>query len=304
MFKKLLLTFLTLLVPFALASCEPRYFDDVKVAKIKDIFSMEAKTPVAASGILYRSASKGTWYLTDGTSTIKVYDRDFNLDADPEVNYDFQKALVKGTVSEHNGVKQIVVLDYKLNEKSKVSLPANADISQLKLFASKEKNKEQVTADFEKFDGKLVKFDGKILGFKETYAGKAVENNKIIDKAKLQYIELKLQVNGEDTSVRLDVREPKWAKHFKGIIATIKALYKDIQFTSKEKTKILNKGTKDEKTIIDKTYVEYKLAEARTVSVTNVAASVYKPYDQDKKQLVGTSIAQFDITTKFTISYK
>lgn len=302
MFKKLLLTFLTLLVPFALASCE--YFDDVKVAKIKDIYNMEAKAPVAASGILYRAASKSTWYLTDGTSTIKVYDKGFDLDADPELNYDFKKALVKGTVSEFGGVKQIAILDYKLNEKSKVALPENTDISQLKLFASKEKGKEQVTEDFANLEGKLVKFDAKILGFKETYLGKAVEGDKIMDTANLEYIELKLQINGEDTNVRLDVREAKWAKWFKQNIAAIKALYKDIQFTSKEKTKIINKGKPNEETIIEKTYVEYKLAEVKTVSVTNVIASVYRPYDKVKKELVGTSFAQFDITTKFTIAYK
>lgn len=297
MFKKLLLTFLTLLVPFALASCEPRYFDDVKVAKIKDIYNMEAKTPVAASGILYRAASKSTWYLTDGTSTIKVYDKGFDLDADPELNYDFKKALVKGTVSEFGGVKQIAISDYKLNEKSKVVLPENTDISQLKLFASKEKGKAQVAEDFAKLEGKLVKFDAKILGFKETYFGKAVEGDKIMDTANLEYIELKLQINGEDTNVRLDVREAKWAKWFKQNIAAIKALYKDIQFTSKEK-----KNKKGDK--IEKTYVEYTLAEAKLVFVTNVIASVYRPYDKVKKQLVGTSFAQFDITTKFTIAYK
>lgn len=297
MFKKLLLTFLTLFVPFALASCEPRYFDDVKVAKIKDIYGMEKNSPVAAAGILYRAASKGTWYLTDGTSTIKVYDRDFNLDADPELDYNFQKALVKGTVDEFGGVKQIKVLDYKLNEKSKLTLPENADISQLKLFANKEKGKEKVTEDFAKLDGKLVKFDAKILGFKETYAGKAVEGKKILDNARLEYIELKMQINGEDTNVRLDVREPKWAKWFKANISAIKALYKDIEFTSKEK-----KNKKGDK--IEKTYVEYKLAEAKAVSVTNVIASVYRPYDKDKKQHVGTSFAQFDITTRFTITYK
>lgn len=265
---------------------------------------MEAKTPVAASGILYRAASKSTWYLTDGTSTIKVYDKGFDLDADPELNYDFKKALVKGTVSEFGGVKQIAISDYKLNEKSKVALPENADISQLKLFASKEKGKEQVAEDFAKLEGKLVKFDAKILGFKETYFGKAVEGDKIMDTANLEYIELKLQINGEDTNVRLDVREAKWAKWFKQNIAAIKALYKDIQFTSKEKTKIINKGKLNEETIIEKTYVEYKLAEVKTVSVTNVIASVYRPYDKVKKELVGTSFAQFDITTKFTIAYK
>lgn len=56
--------------------------------------------------------------------------------------------------------------------------------------------------------------------------------------------------------------------------------------------------------MIEKTYVEYSLAEAKLVSVTNVIASVYRPYDKVKKQLVGTSFAQFDITTKFTIAYK
>lgn len=107
--SKLLLTFLTLIVPFALASCEPRYFDDVKVAKIKDIYNMNANDPVAASGILFRAASKATWYLTDGTSTIKVYDRDGNIDHDKDLNYDFQKVLIKGKVSEFAGLKQIAM---------------------------------------------------------------------------------------------------------------------------------------------------------------------------------------------------
>ncbi len=308
MFKKLLLTFLTLIVPFALASCEPRYFDDVKVAKIKDIYNMNANDPVAASGILFRAASKATWYLTDGTSTIKVYDRDGNIDHDKDLNYDFQKVLIKGKVSEFAGLKQIAMQDIKLNEKSSAKLPELTDISQVKLFANSEKGKEQVSSDFAKLDGKLVKFGAKLLGFKETYAGKVIEQengeNKLIAGKTPDYIEVQLEINGEKTNVRFDVREPKWAKWFQKNIAPVKALYKDIKFEATEKKKIINKGTKDEKTIIEKTYLEYKLAEAKQVTVSNVIASVYKPWDKTKKQLVGTSLAQFDISTRFTITFK
>ncbi len=302
MFKKLLLTFLTLIVPFALASCEPRYFDDVKVAKIKDIYNMNANDPVAAAGILFRAASKATWYLTDGTSTIKVYDRDGNIDHDKDLNYDFQKVLIKGKVSEFAGLKQIAMQDIKLNEKSSAKLPDLADISQVKLFANSEKGKEQVSSDFAKLDGKLVKFGAKLLGFKETYVGKVIEKNKegkdqLIAGKTPDYIEVQLEINGEKTNVRFDVREPKWAKWFQKNIAAVKALYKDIKFEATEK-----KNKKGDK--IEKTYLEYKLPEAKQVTVSNVIASVYKPYDKAKKQLVGTSLAQFDISTRFTITFK
>ncbi len=301
MFKKLLLTFLTLIVPFALASCEPRYFDDVKVAKIKDIYNMNANDPVAASGILFRAASKATWYLTDGTSTIKVYDRDGNIDHDKDLNYDFQKVLIKGKVSEFAGLKQIAMQDIKLNEKSSAKLPETADISQVKLFANSEKGKEQVSSDFAKLDGKLVKFGAKLLGFKETYVGKVIEQkdgkDQLIAGKTPDYIEVQLEINGEKTNVRFDVREPKWAKWFQKNIAAVKALYKDIEFKATEK-----KNKKGDK--IEKTYLEYKLAEAKQVTVSNVIASVYKPYDKAKKQLVGTSLAQFDISTRFTITFK
>lgn len=301
MFKKLLLTFLTLIVPFALASCEPRYFDDVKVTKIRDIYNMNANDPVAASGILFRAASKATWYLTDGTSTIKVYDRNGDIDHDKDLNYDFQKVLIKGKVSEFAGLKQIAMQDIKLNEKSSAKLPELADISQVKLFANSQKGKEQVSADFANLDGKLVKFGAKLLGFKETYVGKVIEQkdgkDQLIAGKTPDYIEVQLEINGEKTNVRFDVREPKWAKWFKENIAAVKALYKDIQFTKKE--------TKDKTTgNIEKTYLEYKLAEAKQVTVSNVIASVYKPYDKKKKQLVGTSLAQFDISTRFTITFK
>ena len=301
MFKKLLLTFLTLIVPFALASCEPRYFDDVKVAKIKDIYNMNANDPVAASGILFRAASKATWYLTDGTSTIKVYDRDGNIDHDKDLNYDFQKVLIKGKVSEFAGLKQIAMQDIKLNEKSSAKLPELTDISQVKLFANSQKGKEQVSSDFANLDGKLVKFGAKLLGFKETYVGKVIEQkegkDQLIAGKTPDYIEVQLEINGEKTNVRFDVREPKWAKWFKENITAVKALYKDIQFTKKE--------TKNKETgAIDKTYLEYKLAEAKLATVSNVIASVYKPYDKKKKQLVGTSLAQFDISTRFTITFK
>lgn len=299
MFKKLLLTFLTLIVPFALASCEPRYFDDVKVAKIKDIYNMNANDPVAASGILFRAASKATWYLTDGTSTIKVYDRDGNIDHDKDLNYDFQRVLIKGKVSEFAGLKQIAMQDIKLNEKSSAKLPETADISQVKLFANSQKGKEQVSADFANLDGKLVKFGAKLLGFKETYVGKVIEDGKdqLIAGKTPDYIEVQLEINGEKTNVRFDVREPKWAKWFKENIAAVKALYKDIKFEATEK-----KNKKGDK--IEKTYLEYKLPEAKQVIVSNVIASVYKPYDKAKKQLVGTSLAQFDISTRFTITFK
>ncbi len=301
MFKKLLLTFLTLIVPFALASCEPRYFDDVKVAKIKDIYNMNANDPVAASGILFRAASKATWYLTDGTSTIKVYDRDGNIDHDKDLNYDFQKVLIKGKVSEFAGLKQIAMQDIKLNEKSSAKLPELTDISQVKLFANSEKGKEQVSTDFAKLDGKLVKFGAKLLGFKETYVGKVIEQkdgkDQLIAGKTPDYIEVQLEINGEKTNVRFDVREPKWAKWFQKNIAAVKALYKDIEFKATEK-----KNKKGDK--IEKTYLEYKLAEAKQVTVSNVIASVYKPYDKAKKQLVGTSLAQFDISTRFTITFK
>ncbi len=299
MFKKLLLTFLTLIVPFALASCEPRYFDDVKVTKIKDIYNMNANDPVAASGILFRAASKATWYLTDGTSTIKVYDRNGDIDHDKDLNYDFQKVLIKGKVSEFAGLKQIAMQDIKLNEKSSAKLPELADISQVKLFANSQKGKEQVSADFANLDGKLVKFGAKLHGFKETYVGKVIEQvngeNKLIAGKTPDYIEVQLEINGEKTNVRFDVREPKWAKWFKENIAAVKALYKDIKFAATEK----KKGDK-----IEKTYLEYKLPEAKQVSVSNVIASVYKPYDKAKKQLVGTSLSQFDISTRFTITFK
>ncbi len=308
MFKKLLLTFLTLIVPFALASCEPRYFDDVKVAKIKNIYNMNAGDPVAASGILFRAASKATWYLTDGTSTIKVYDKGGNIDHDKDLNYDFQRVLIKGKVSEFAGLKQIAMEDIKLNEKSSAKLPELTDISQVKLFANSEKGKEQVSSDFAKLDGKLVKFGAKLLGFKETYVGKVIEekNNekKLIAGKTPDYIEVQLEINGEKTNVRFDVREPKWAKWFQKNIAAVKALYKDIKFEATEKKKTINKGQKDEQTIIEKTYLEYKLPEAKQVVVSNVIASVYKPYDRAKKQLVGTSLAQFDISTRFTITFK
>lgn len=301
MFKKLLLTFLTLIVPFALASCEPRYFDDVKVAKIKDIYNMNANDPVAASGILFRAASKATWYLTDGTSTIKVYDRDGNIDHDKDLNYDFQRVLIKGKVSEFAGLKQIAMQDIKLNEKSSAKLPELADISQVKLFANSQKGKEQVSADFANLDGKLVKFGAKLLGFKETYVGKVIEQvqgeNKLIAGKTPDYIEIQLEINGEKTNVRFDVREPKWAKWFQKNIAAVKALYKDIKFEATEKK---NKEGDE----IEKTYLEYKLPEAKQVTVSNVIASVYKPYDKKKKQLVGTSLAQFDISTRFTITFK
>lgn len=301
MFKKLLLTFLTLIVPFALASCEPRYFDDVKVTKIRDIYNMNANDPVAASGILFRAASKATWYLTDGTSTIKVYDRNGDIDHDKDLNYDFQKVLIKGKVSEFAGLKQIAMQDIKLNEKSSAKLPELADISQVKLFANSQKGKEQVSADFANLDGKLVKFGAKLLGFKETYVGKVIEQkdgkDQLIAGKTPDYIEVQLEINGEKTNVRFDVREPKWAKWFKENIAAVKALYKGIQFTKKE--------SKDKTTgNIEKTYLEYKLAEAKQVTVSNVIASVYKPYDKKKKQLVGTSLAQFDISTRFTITFK
>ena len=301
MFKKLLLTFLTLIVPFALASCEPRYFDDVKVTKIRDIYNMNANDPVAASGILFRAASKATWYLTDGTSTIKVYDRNGDIDHDKDLNYDFQKVLIKGKVSEFAGLKQIAMQDIKLNEKSSAKLPELADISQVKLFVNSQKGKEQVSADFANLDGKLVKFGAKLLGFKETYVGKVIEQkdgkDQLIAGKTPDYIEVQLEINGEKTNVRFDVREPKWAKWFKENIAAVKALYKDIQFTKKE--------SKDKTTgNIEKTYLEYKLAEAKQVTVSNVIASVYKPYDKKKKQLVGTSLAQFDISTRFTITFK
>lgn len=301
MFKKLLLTFLTLIVPFALASCEPRYFDDVKVAKIKDIYNMNANEPVAASGILFRAASKATWYLTDGTSTIKVYDRDGNIDHDKDLNYDFQRVLIKGKVSEFAGLKQIAMQDIKLNEKSSAKLPELADISQVKLFANSQKGKEQVSADFTNLDGKLVKFGAKLLGFKETYVGKVIEQkdgkDQLIAGKTPDYIEVQLEINGEKTNVRFDVREPKWAKWFQKNIAAVKALYKDIKFEATEK-----KNKKGDK--IEKTYLEYKLPEAKQVTVSNVIASVYKPYDKAKKQLVGTSLAQFDISTRFTITFK
>lgn len=301
MFKKLLLTLLTLIVPFALASCEPRYFDDVKVAKIKDIYNMYADDPVAASGILFRAASKATWYLTDGTSTIKVYDKGGNIDYDKDLNYDFQKVLIKGKVSEFAGLKQIAMQDIKLNEKSSAKLPELTDISQVKLFANNEKGKEQVSADFAKLDGKLVKFEAKLLGFKETYAGKVIEQkdgkDQLIAGKTPEYIEVQLEINGEKTNVRFDVREPKWAKWFQKNIAAVKALYKDIEFKATEK-----KNKKGDK--IEKTYLEYKLPEAKQVIVNNVIASVYKPYDKAKKQLVGTSLAQFDISTRFTITFK
>lgn len=302
MFKKLLVTFLTLIVPFALASCEPRYFDDVKVAKIKDIYNMNANDPVAASGILFRAASKATWYLTDGTSTIKVYDKGGDIDHDKDLNYDFQKVLIKGKVSEFAGLKQIAMQDIKLNEKSSAKLPELTDISQVKLFANSEKGKEQVSADFAKLDGKLVKFGAKLLGFKETYVGKVIEKNKegkdqLIAGKTPDYIEVQLEINGEKTNVRFDVREPKWEKWFQKNIAQVKALYKDIKFEATEK-----KNKKGDK--IEKTYLEYKLAEAKQVTVSNVIASVYKPYDKAKKQLVGTSLAQFDISTRFTITFK
>lgn len=301
MFKKLLLTFLTLIVPFALASCEPRYFDDVKVAKIKDIYNMNANDPVAASGILFRAASKATWYLTDGTSTIKVYDRDGNIDHDKDLNYDFQRVLIKGKVSEFAGSKQIAMQDIKLNEKSSAKLPELTDISQVKLFANSQKGKEQVSSDFANLDGKLVKFGAKLLGFKETYVGKAIEQvqgeNKLIAGKTPDYIEVQLEINGEKTNVRFDVREPKWAKWFQKNIAAVKALYKDIKFDVTEK-----KNKKGD--IIEKTYLEYKLPEAKQVTVSNVIASVYKPYDKAKKQLVGTSLAQFDISTRFSITFK
>ncbi len=301
MFKKLLLTFLTLIVPFALASCEPRYFDDVKVAKIKDIYNMNANDPVAASGILFRAASKATWYLTDGTSTIKVYDRDGNIDHDKDLNYDFQKVLIKGKVSEYAGLKQIAMQDIKLNEKSSAKLPELTDISQVKLFANSEKGKEQVSSDFANLDGKLVKFGAKLLGFKETYVGKVIEQkdgkDQLIAGKTPDYIEVQLEINGEKTNVRFDVREPKWAKWFQKNIAQVKALYKDIEFKATEK-----KNKNGDK--IEKTYLEYKLAEAKQVTVSNVIASVYKPWDKAKKQLVGTSLAQFDISTRFTITFK
>ena len=301
MFKKILLTFLTLIVPFALASCEPRYFDDVKVTKIKDIYNMNANDPVAASGILFRAASKATWYLTDGTSTIKVYDRNGDIDHDKDLNYDFQRVLIKGKVSEFAGLKQIAMQDIKLNEKSSAKLSELPDISQVKLFENSEKGKEKVSADFANLDGKLVKFGAKLLGFKETYVGKVIEQkdgkDQLIAGKTPDYIEVQLEINGEKTNVRFDVREPKWAKWFKENIAAVKALYKDIQFTKKE--------TKNKETgAIDKTYLEYKLAEAKLVTVSNVIASVYKPYDKKKKQLVGTSLAQFDISTRFTITFK
>lgn len=301
MFKKLLLTLLTLIVPFALASCEPRYFDDVKVAKIKDIYNMNAGDPVAASGILFRAASKATWYLTDGTSTIKVYDKGGDIDHDKDLNYDFQKVLIKGKVSEFAGLKQIAMQDIKLNEKSSAKLPELTDISQVKLFANNEKGKEQVSADFAKLDGKLVKFEAKLLGFKETYVGKVIEQkdgkDQLIAGKTPDYIEVQLEINGEKTNVRFDVREPKWAKWFQKNIAAVKALYKDIEFKATEK-----KNKKGDK--IEKTYLEYKLPEAKQVIVNNVIASVYKPYDKAKKQLVGTSLAQFDISTRFTITFK
>lgn len=301
MFKKLLLTFLTLIVPFALASCEPRYFDDVKVAKIKDIYNMNANDPVAASGILFRAASKATWYLTDGTFTIKVYDRDGNIDHDKDLNYDFQKVLIKGKVSEFAGLKQIAMQDIKLNEKSSAKLPELADISQVKLFENSQKGKEEVSSDFAQLDGKLVKFGAKLLGFKETYVGKVIEQkygkDQLIAGKTPDYIEVQLEINGEKTNVRFDVREPKWAKWFKENIAAVKALYKDIKFAATEK-----KNKKGD--MIEKTYLEYKLAEAKQVTVSNVIASVYKPYDKKKKQLVGTSLAQFDISTRFTITFK
>lgn len=205
MFKKLLLTFLTLIVPFALASCEPRYFDDVKVTKIKDIYNMNANDPVAASGILFRAASKATWYLTDGTSTIKVYDRNGDIDHDKDLNYDFQKVLIKGKVSEFAGLKQIAMQDIKLNEKSSAKLPELADISQVKLFANSQKGKEQVSADFANLDGKLVKFGAKLLGFKETYVGKVIEQkdgkDQLIAGKTPDYIEVQLEINGEKTNV-------------------------------------------------------------------------------------------------------
>lgn len=301
MFKKILLTFLTLIVPFALASCEPRYFDDVKVAKIKDIYNMNANDPVAASGILFRAASKATWYLTDGTSTIKVYDKGGDIDHDKDLNYDFQKVLIKGKVSEFAGLKQIAMQDIKLNEKSSAKLPELTDISQVKLFANSEKGKEQVSSDFAKLDGKLVKFGAKLLGFKETYVGKVIEQkegkDQLIAGKTPDYIEVQLEINGEKTNVRFDVREPKWEKWFQKNIAQVKALYKDIEFKATEK-----KNKKGDK--IEKTYLEYKLAEAKQVTVSNVIASVYKPYDKAKKQLVGTSLAQFDISTRFTITFK
>ena len=301
MFKKLLLTLLTLIVPFALASCEPRYFDDVKVAKIKDIYNMNAGDPVAASGILFRAASKATWYLTDGTSTIKVYDKGGDIDHDKDLNYDFQKVLIKGKVSEFAGLKQIAIQDIKLNEKSSAKLPKLTDISRVKLFANNEKGKEQVSADFAKLDGKLVKFEAKLLGFKETYVGKVIEQkegkDQIIAGKTPDYIEVQLEINGEKTNVRFDVREPKWAKWFQKNIAAVKALYKDIEFKATEK-----KNKKGDK--VEKTYLEYKLPEAKQVTVSNVIASVYKPYDKAKKQLVGTSLAQFDISTRFTITFK
>ncbi len=302
MFKKLLLTFLTLLVPFALASCEPRYFDDVKVAKIKDIYNMEAKTPVAASGILYRAAAKGTWYLTDGTSAIKVYDRDGNLDADKDLDFNFQKVLVKGTVDEFVGRKQIKAQEAKLNEKSSVKLPETADISQLKLFASIAKGKEKATEEFAKLDGKIVKFDAKLVGFKETYGNKkadVIENDTKIKAGKTpDYIELQLEVNGDKTNVRIDVRELKWMKWFKKNIDTVKALYKDIE--------IKKENIKENKAKTN-TYIEYKLPEAKLVSIDNAIASFFEAFKKDKKGkfvLTGPSFAQFDITTKFTITFK
>ncbi len=301
MFKKILLTLLTLIVPFALASCEPRYFDDVKVAKIKNIYNMNAGDPVAASGILFRAASKATWYLTDGTSTIKVYDRDGNIDHDKDLNYDFQRVLIKGKVSEFAGLKQIAMQDIKLNEKSSAKLPELTDISQVKLFANNKKGEEQVSADFAQLDGKIVKFEAKLLGFKETYVGKVIEQKdgkaQLIAGKTPDYIEVQLEINGEKTNVRFDVREPKWAKWFQKNIAAVKALYKDIEFKATEK-----KNKKGDK--VEKTYLEYKLSEPKQVTVSNVIASVYKPYDKAKKQLVGTSLAQFDISTRFTITFK
>ncbi len=302
MFKKLLLTLLTLIVPFALASCEPRYFDDVKVTKIKDIYNMSAGDPVAAAGILFRAASKATWYLTDGTSTIKVYDKAGDIDYDKDLNHDFQKVLIKGKVSEFAGAKQIAIQDIKLNEKSSAKLPELTDISQVKLFANKEKGKEQASADFAKLDGKLVKFEAKLLGFKETYVGQVIEKNKegkdqLIAGKTPDYIEVQLEINGEKTNVRFDVREPKWTKWFQKNIAAVKTLYKDIKFEATEK-----KNKKGDK--IEKTYLEYKLPEAKQVTVSNVIASVYKPWDKAKKQFVGTSFAQFDISSRFTITFK
>ena len=147
----------------------------------------------------------------------------------------------------------------------------------------------------------MIKRQAKLLGFKETYVGKVIEQkdgkDQLIAGKTPDYIEVQLEINGEKTNVRFDDREPKWAKWFKENIAAVKALYKDIQFTKKE--------TKNKETgAIDKTYLEYKLAEAKQVTVSNVIASVYKPYDKKKKQLVGTSLAQFDISTRFTITFK